>query len=152
MACRINRQRQRLGRANPCLFARRVDAAERIVEQTERDLEREHAAHRLVQPGQRHLALFDQIGEIPEFLLFFHLEEQTAIVGCVPEKFPHCGKVSFPAEFADEPSAGLDPRARRGLINLLRELPLTMLVSTHDMLMVRELFPQTDPDRSAENN
>jgi cobalt/nickel transport system ATP-binding protein len=42
----------------------------------------------------------------------------------------------------DEPSAGLDPRARRGLITLLRDLPLTMLVSTHDMLMVRELFPR----------
>jgi cobalt/nickel transport system ATP-binding protein len=42
----------------------------------------------------------------------------------------------------DEPSAGLDPRARRALINLLRALPLTMLVSTHDMLMVRELFPR----------
>lgn len=40
----------------------------------------------------------------------------------------------------DEPSAGLDPRARRSLINLLRDLPLTMLVSTHDMAMVRELF------------
>lgn len=42
----------------------------------------------------------------------------------------------------DEPTAGLDPRARRSLIQLLRELPLTMLVSTHDMLMVRELFPR----------
>ena len=42
----------------------------------------------------------------------------------------------------DEPTAGLDPRSRRGLINLLRQLPLTMLVSTHDMLMVRELFPR----------
>lgn len=42
----------------------------------------------------------------------------------------------------DEPSAGLDPRARRALINLLRDLPLTMLVSSHDMLMVRELFPR----------
>jgi cobalt/nickel transport system ATP-binding protein len=42
----------------------------------------------------------------------------------------------------DEPSAGLDPRARRALITLLRALPLTMLVSTHDMLMVRELFPR----------
>jgi cobalt/nickel transport system ATP-binding protein len=42
----------------------------------------------------------------------------------------------------DEPSAGLDPRARRSLIHLLAELPLTMLVSTHDMLMVRELFPR----------
>jgi cobalt/nickel transport system ATP-binding protein len=42
----------------------------------------------------------------------------------------------------DEPTAGLDPRARRSLISLLRDLPLTMLVSTHDMLMVRELFPR----------
>ena len=40
----------------------------------------------------------------------------------------------------DEPSAGLDPRARRQLIRLLHDMPLTMLVSTHDMLMVRELF------------
>ena len=43
----------------------------------------------------------------------------------------------------DEPSAGLDPRARRTLINLLRELPITMLVSTHDMRLVQELFPRT---------
>lgn len=42
----------------------------------------------------------------------------------------------------DEPTAGLDPRARRSLIHLLQELPLTMLVSTHDMLMVHELFPR----------
>ncbi|NOZ29800.1 MAG: ABC transporter ATP-binding protein [Chloroflexi bacterium] len=42
----------------------------------------------------------------------------------------------------DEPSAGLDPRARRGLINLLRSLPITMLVSTHDMHLVRDLFPR----------
>lgn len=42
----------------------------------------------------------------------------------------------------DEPSAGLDPRGRRQLINLLRELPVTMLVSTHDMLLVHELFPR----------
>jgi len=43
----------------------------------------------------------------------------------------------------DEPSSGLDPRARRTLINLLRELPITMLVSTHDMRLVQELFPRT---------
>ncbi len=42
----------------------------------------------------------------------------------------------------DEPSAGLDPRARRSLIRFLDELPITMIVSTHDMLMVRELFPR----------
>ncbi|MEW6718742.1 MAG: ABC transporter ATP-binding protein [Chloroflexota bacterium] len=40
----------------------------------------------------------------------------------------------------DEPSANLDPRARRALINLLGEMNLTLLVSTHDMLMVRECF------------
>ncbi len=42
----------------------------------------------------------------------------------------------------DEPSAGLDPRARRTLIHLLRDLPITMLVSTHDMALVKELFPR----------
>ncbi|MBI4675498.1 MAG: ATP-binding cassette domain-containing protein [Chloroflexi bacterium] len=43
----------------------------------------------------------------------------------------------------DEPSAGLDPRARRGLINLLRELPQTMLIATHDLHLVAELLPRT---------
>jgi cobalt transport protein ATP-binding subunit len=43
----------------------------------------------------------------------------------------------------DEPSSGLDPRGRRGLINLLRGLPQTILVATHDMLLVRELLPRT---------
>ena len=43
----------------------------------------------------------------------------------------------------DEPTAGLDPRARRSLIELLRELPLTMIVATHDLPMVRELLPRT---------
>ncbi len=43
----------------------------------------------------------------------------------------------------DEPTAGLDPRARRSFINLLRDLDQTMLVSTHDMRLVQELFPRT---------
>jgi cobalt/nickel transport system ATP-binding protein len=42
----------------------------------------------------------------------------------------------------DEPTGGLDPRSRRSLIHLLQELPLTMLVSTHDMRLVREIFPR----------
>lgn len=42
----------------------------------------------------------------------------------------------------DEPTAGLDPRARRAFIDLLRALPMTMLVSSHDMLFVEELFPR----------
>jgi cobalt transport protein ATP-binding subunit len=43
----------------------------------------------------------------------------------------------------DEPTAGLDPRARRGLINLLRTLPQTIIASTHDLHFVQELFPRT---------
>ena len=43
----------------------------------------------------------------------------------------------------DEPSAGLDPRGRRELIALLRGLDQTMLVSTHDMRLVADVFPRT---------
>jgi cobalt transport protein ATP-binding subunit len=42
----------------------------------------------------------------------------------------------------DEPSAGLDPRGRRELIGLLRSLDQTLLVSTHDMRLVAEVFPR----------
>lgn len=42
----------------------------------------------------------------------------------------------------DEPSAGLDPRARRSLIEFLAELPITILISSHDLRMVEELFPR----------
>lgn len=39
----------------------------------------------------------------------------------------------------DEPTAGLDPRSRRRLIGLLRGLPQTILVATHDMNLVAEI-------------
>ncbi len=42
----------------------------------------------------------------------------------------------------DEPTAGLDPRARRGLLTLLQRLPQALVVSTHDMRMVAEVFPR----------
>jgi cobalt transport protein ATP-binding subunit len=43
----------------------------------------------------------------------------------------------------DEPTAGLDPRARRSFIHLLTQLPMTMLVSTHDLAMAAEVLPRT---------
>jgi cobalt/nickel transport system ATP-binding protein len=43
----------------------------------------------------------------------------------------------------DEPTAGLDPRTRRRLIELLQELPQTMLVATHDINLVAEILPRT---------
>jgi len=39
----------------------------------------------------------------------------------------------------DEPSAGLDPRSRRGLIALLRDLPASLVVATHDLDLARQL-------------
>jgi len=43
----------------------------------------------------------------------------------------------------DEPTAGLDPRARRKLIELLQALPQTMVAATHDLRLVAEVFPRT---------
>jgi cobalt/nickel transport system ATP-binding protein len=43
----------------------------------------------------------------------------------------------------DEPSSGLDPRARRELINLLRGFKQTLVIATHDLLLVRDLAPRT---------
>jgi cobalt/nickel transport system ATP-binding protein len=43
----------------------------------------------------------------------------------------------------DEPSAGLDPRGRRQLIELLRSLPQTKIIATHDLEMVLDLAPRT---------
>jgi energy-coupling factor transporter ATP-binding protein EcfA2 len=43
----------------------------------------------------------------------------------------------------DEPSAGLDPRGRRELIDLLQSLTQTLIVSTHDLELARAAFPRS---------
>jgi cobalt/nickel transport system ATP-binding protein len=43
----------------------------------------------------------------------------------------------------DEPSAQLDPRSRRQLIELLHSLPLTQLIATHDLDLALELCDRT---------
>jgi cobalt/nickel transport system ATP-binding protein len=43
----------------------------------------------------------------------------------------------------DEPSAQLDPRSRRQLINLLQDLVLTQLIATHDLDLALELCDRT---------
>jgi cobalt/nickel transport system ATP-binding protein len=43
----------------------------------------------------------------------------------------------------DEPSAQLDPRARRQLIELLRSFPITQLIATHDLDLALELCDRT---------
>jgi cobalt transport protein ATP-binding subunit len=39
----------------------------------------------------------------------------------------------------DEPTAGLDPKSRRELIALLKKLPQTLILATHDLQMALEL-------------
>jgi cobalt/nickel transport system ATP-binding protein len=43
----------------------------------------------------------------------------------------------------DEPTSGLDPRGQREFKRLLRELPATRLIATHDLEMVVELCPRS---------
>jgi energy-coupling factor transporter ATP-binding protein EcfA2 len=43
----------------------------------------------------------------------------------------------------DEPTANLDPRARRRLIQLIASLDCTKLIASHDLEMVLELCPRT---------
>jgi cobalt/nickel transport system ATP-binding protein len=43
----------------------------------------------------------------------------------------------------DEPSAQLDPRSRRQLIELLQTLPLTQLIATHDLDLALDLCDRT---------
>ena len=43
----------------------------------------------------------------------------------------------------DEPSAQLDPRSRRQLIELLRTLPFTQLIATHDLDLALDLCDRT---------
>ncbi|NJR70540.1 MAG: ATP-binding cassette domain-containing protein [Synechococcales cyanobacterium CRU_2_2] len=43
----------------------------------------------------------------------------------------------------DEPSAQLDPRSRRQLIELLRSFPLTQLIATHDLDLALDLCDST---------
>lgn len=43
----------------------------------------------------------------------------------------------------DEPTSDLDPRGKRQLKSLLREIPATKLIATHDLELVAELCPRT---------
>lgn len=43
----------------------------------------------------------------------------------------------------DEPTAFLDPKARRALIRVLKELPHTMLIATHDLTFAAEVCPRS---------
>jgi energy-coupling factor transporter ATP-binding protein EcfA2 len=43
----------------------------------------------------------------------------------------------------DEPTSNLDPRGRRQIKDLLRQLPATKLIASHDLELILELCPRT---------
>lgn len=43
----------------------------------------------------------------------------------------------------DEPSSNLDPRSKWSLMELLKDLPITKVIATHDLELVRILCPRT---------
>jgi len=43
----------------------------------------------------------------------------------------------------DEPSSNLDPRGRRQMMELIRSIPSTVLIATHDLDLAWELLPRT---------
>lgn len=43
----------------------------------------------------------------------------------------------------DEPTSNLDPRAKWSLIGLLKRLPMTKIIASHDLELVRVLCPRT---------
>lgn len=43
----------------------------------------------------------------------------------------------------DEPSSNLDPRSKWSLIELLKSLPITKIIATHDLELVKILCPRT---------
>lgn len=43
----------------------------------------------------------------------------------------------------DEPTSNLDPRGKRTLIELLKKLPVTKIIASHDLELVVELCPRT---------
>lgn len=43
----------------------------------------------------------------------------------------------------DEPSSGLDPRARREFIELLQKMPQTQVIATHDLNLAQQLTSRT---------
>ena len=43
----------------------------------------------------------------------------------------------------DEPTSNLDPRGKWDLIDLLKGLPMTKIIASHDMEMIETLCPRT---------
>jgi cobalt/nickel transport system ATP-binding protein len=78
--------------------------------------------------------LADAAGRVPHHLSFGERKRAclAGVLACAPSVL-----------VLDEPTANLDPRARRRLLALIRSLPSTKLIATHDLEMVLELCGRT---------
>ncbi len=56
--------------------------------------------------------------------------------------WPGCWRVKRVCSALDEPTSELDPRGRRELKALLKDLPIAQIIATHDLEFVVEICPR----------
>jgi cobalt/nickel transport system ATP-binding protein len=93
--------------------------------------------------GMDEEAVRRRVGETLEDLGILHLRSRPAqrLSGGEKRLAALAGVLVMepPLLLLDEPTSFLDPRSRRGLLAVLRRLPQTMLIATHDLPLVRAL-------------
>lgn len=89
----------------------------------------------------------DMAGAMLERLQISHLKQKSALRLSGGEKRMAALASVLVMEpeilLLDEPTAFLDPKARRRLMETLKELPQTMLIATHDLGFALEVCPST---------
>lgn len=91
-------------------------------------------AKRIALESLERVGLIDQSDRPPRHLSFGERKRAclAGVLACAPSVL-----------VLDEPTANLDPRARRRFMTLIRDLPATKLIATHDLEMVVELCPRS---------
>ncbi len=91
-------------------------------------------ARQIAMESLRRVDLQDEAERVPHHLSFGERKRAclAGVLACDPSVL-----------VLDEPTANLDPRARRRFIGLIRSLTATKLLATHDLEMVLELCSRT---------
>lgn len=91
-------------------------------------------ARQIAQEALRRVDLLEVADRVPHHLSFGERKRAclAGVLACDPSVL-----------VLDEPTANLDPRARRRFMMLIRSLPATKLIATHDLEMVLELCDRT---------
>jgi len=86
--------------------------------------------NKISQQALRHVGLSDKAGHLSHHLSLG--EKKRVSIATVLSMKPEILVL-------DEPSANLDPAARRHLVDLLKGLPVTMIIAGHDLELILEL-------------